>query len=57
MFPQTHIQTCIVHLTRYSLSFASWQDRKHLPGALRSIYRAARPTIGGLISMPPCPLP
>ena len=41
VFPQTHIQTCIVHLTRYSLSFASWQERKHLSGALRSIYRAA----------------
>jgi transposase-like protein len=32
-----HIQTCIVHLTRYSLSFASWQERKHLSGTLRSI--------------------
>ena len=41
VFPQTHIQTCIVHLTRYSLSFASWQERNHLSGALRSIYRAA----------------
>jgi len=41
VFPQTHIQTCIVHLTRYSLSLASWQERKHLSGALRSIYRAA----------------
>jgi len=40
VFPQAQIQTCIVHLTRYSLSFASWQERKHLSGVLRAIYRA-----------------
>jgi transposase-like protein len=40
VFPQTHVQTCIVHLTRYSLSFAGWSERKHLAKALRAIYRA-----------------
>jgi putative transposase len=40
IFPQTHVQTCIVHLTRYSLSFAGWSERKHLAKALRAIYRA-----------------
>ena len=25
VFPQTHVQTCIVHLIRNSLSFVSWQ--------------------------------
>jgi putative transposase len=39
-FPQTVVQTCIVHLLRYSLSFASWKERKALAAALRPIYRA-----------------
>ena len=34
MFPQTVIQTCIVHLIRHSLEFVSWKDRKLVvPGA------------------------
>lgn len=41
VFPQARIQTCIVHLIRYSLQFASWKERKHLAAALRPIYRAA----------------
>src|SRR5574338_312501 len=28
VFPQTVVQTCIVHLIRNSMSFASWKDRK-----------------------------
>lgn len=40
VFPQTCIQTCIVHLLRYSMHFASWKERKALAGALRPIYRA-----------------
>ncbi len=28
VFPQTTVQTCIVHLLRNSLDFASWKDRK-----------------------------
>jgi putative transposase len=27
IFPQTIVQTCIVHLSRYSLSFCGWKDR------------------------------
>jgi putative transposase len=41
VFPQTRIQTCIVHLLRYSLHFANWKELKPLAAALRSIYRAA----------------
>jgi putative transposase len=40
VFPQAIVQTCIVHLTRHSLNFVSWQDRKAIVPALRAIYRA-----------------
>ena len=40
VFPQTIVQTCIVHLIRHSMDFASWKDRKGLAGALKTIYRA-----------------
>jgi putative transposase len=40
VFPQTVVQTCIVHLIRNSMSFASWKDRKAIAGALRGVYRA-----------------
>lgn len=39
-FPQTVVQTCIVHLIRHSLEFVSWKDRKAVVPALRAIYRA-----------------
>jgi putative transposase len=41
VFPKTTLQTCIVHLIRNSLDYASWQDRKMLAKALRPIYAAA----------------
>ena len=41
VFPATTLQTCIVHLIRNSLDFASWKDRKPLAAALRPIYAAA----------------
>lgn len=40
VFPNTLVQTCIVHLTRNSLSFVSWKDRKAVVAALKEIYRA-----------------
>ena len=40
MFPQTVVQTCIVHLIRHSLDFVSWKDRKPAVAALKAIYRA-----------------
>jgi putative transposase len=39
-FPKTTLQTCIVHLIRNSLDYASWKDRKALAAALRPIYAA-----------------
>ena len=39
-FPQTTVQTCIVHLIRNSLDYASWKDRKAVAAALRPIYAA-----------------
>ncbi len=41
VFPRTTLQTCIVHLIRNSLDYASWKDRKPLATALRPIYAAA----------------
>lgn len=41
VFPKTTLQTCIVHLIRNSLDYASWKDRKPLAAALRPIYAAA----------------
>jgi transposase-like protein len=40
VFPATTLQTCIVHLIRNSLDFASWKERKPLAQALRPIYTA-----------------
>jgi len=39
-FPQTTLQTCIVHLIRHSLEYASWRDRLALATALKTIYTA-----------------
>jgi putative transposase len=39
-FPRTTLQTCIVHLIRNSLDYASWKDRKALAAALKPIYTA-----------------
>lgn len=40
VFPEARVQTCIVHLIRHSLQFASWKERKSLAAALKLIYRA-----------------
>ena len=40
VFPATTLQTCIVHLIRNSLDYASWKDRKQLAAAIRPIYGA-----------------
>lgn len=39
-FPETTVQTCIVHLIRNSLAFVSWKDRKAIMPAIKAIYRA-----------------
>jgi putative transposase len=40
VFPATTLQTCIVHLIRNSLDYATWKDRKLLATAIRPIYAA-----------------
>ena len=40
VYPDTVVQTCIVHLIRNSLQLASWKDRKMLAAALKPIYQA-----------------
>ena len=40
VFPATTLQTCIVHLIRNSLDYATWKDRKLLAAAIRPIYTA-----------------
>ena len=40
VYPATTLQTCIVHLIRHSLDFATWKVRKELAAALRTIYTA-----------------
>ena len=39
-FPETTVQTCIVHLVRHSLNFCSWKDRKAVAAKLREVYGA-----------------
>lgn len=39
-FPETTVQTCIVHLIRHSMNFCSWKDRKAVAADLRPIYEA-----------------
>ncbi|MCA2966928.1 MAG: IS256 family transposase [Acidobacteriaceae bacterium] len=40
VFPKAQVQTCIVHLIRASLNYASWKERKALATDLRPVYRA-----------------
>jgi putative transposase len=41
VFPATTLQTCIVHLIRNSLDYATWKNRKALAAAIKPIYSAA----------------
>jgi len=40
VFPQTQVQLCIVHLTRASLNYVNWKERKAVAADLKAIYRA-----------------
>jgi putative transposase len=40
VFPKTVVQTCIVHLIRFSMHFASWKERRPMGAALKPIYQA-----------------
>ena len=41
MFPNTVVQTCIVHMIRNSARFVSYKDRKELVRDLKPVYAAA----------------
>jgi transposase-like protein len=58
VFPQTTLQTCIVHLIRHSLDYASYRDRPLLAAALKSIYTAPTEDAAGaaLASLEASPL-
>ena len=40
VFPLASVQTCIVHLSRYCLSFCGWKERQTVARELKTIYRA-----------------
>ncbi|EON19114.1 transposase, partial [Cupriavidus sp. GA3-3] len=40
VFPNTTLQTCIVHLIRNSLEYASWKERRAVAAALKPVYTA-----------------
>ena len=40
VLPETTVQTCIVHLIRNSLNFASWKDRNQVASEPKQVYRA-----------------
>ena len=42
-WPQALVQSCVIHLIRASLRFASWKDRRAITVALRPVYTA--PTV------------
>lgn len=44
VFPEALVQTCIVHVTRYSMQFASWKECKAIAAALKSVYGAESAT-------------
>ena len=43
-YPETTVQTCIVHLVRQSLNFCGWKDRKIVASDLKQIYQAVDDT-------------
>src|SRR5262249_45154736 len=44
VWPHATVQTCIVHLTRASLRWVNYKDRKHVARELRAIYAAPTET-------------
>lgn len=43
VFPDTVVQTCVVHVVRNAMRFVSYQDRKKIAAGMRTIYTA--PTV------------
>jgi putative transposase len=40
VYPQAHIQLCIVHMVRNSMRFVPWKDYKEIAADLKKIYQA-----------------
>lgn len=40
VFPQTHIQLCIIHMVRNSLKYVVWKDYKAVTSGLKTVYQA-----------------
>jgi putative transposase len=40
VFPYTHIQRCMIHQVRHSLTYIAWKDRKAFVADLKAIYQA-----------------
>ena len=40
VFPQTHVQLCIVHMVRNSLKFVPWKDYKAVTADLKKVYQS-----------------
>ena len=40
VYPQTHIQLCIIHMVRNSLKYVSWKDYKAVTSGLNAVYQA-----------------
>jgi putative transposase len=40
VYPQTHIQLCIIHMVRNSLKYVSWKDYKVVTSGLKTVYQA-----------------
>jgi transposase-like protein len=41
VYPETHVQLCIVHMVRNSLKYVSWKDYKAVAGDLKRVYRSS----------------
>jgi putative transposase len=40
VYPQTHIQLCIIHMVRNSLKYVAWKDYKAVTSGLKTVYQA-----------------
>jgi len=40
VYPQTHIQLCIIHMVRNSLKYVAWKDYKAVTSGLKAVYQA-----------------
>lgn len=39
VFPQPHIQLCIIHMVRNSLKYVAWKDYKAVTSSLKMVYQ------------------